>query len=313
MPLMDGARVVLSTCLSVRKGEKVLVVSDTQSSAIGESLFNAALELEADAVFMQMNTREADGQEPPRPVGSAMKSAGVVILATKFSLTHTVARRMANRKGARIVSMPDVSSDMMSRGSLTADYREIADHMKKVSKFLVNSKAIEITSESGTELTMITKKREWVQDDNGLCFKKGKYTTLPAGELFVAPVEHMTNGKLVIDSFFEKPLDKPVEMEFKRGVAVKNKRARNLKKLHKEFGNKIVTASKLGVGFNPNSLLTAEPYIAQKRLGAISIGFGDNAGIGGRIKLPMSITGVLKNASLTADGRLIVDKGKLVD
>ena len=312
MALMDGAITVLSNCLSVRKGERVLVVADPSSRAIGESLFNAARELGTEAVYMEMVTREEDGQEPPRMVTQAMKSSGVVILATTYSLTHSIARRTANRAGARIVSLPGVNNDMMSRGSLTADYREVAQHMKKVSKYLVNSKALEITSESGTDLTVITRKREWVLDDNGLCFKKGTFTTLPAGELFLAPVEHLTRGNLVIDGFFGQPLEKPVELELKRGVAVKIKRARHLKKVFEEYGKKIVTLSKFGLGFNPNTSLNAEPYVAQKRLGTISFGFGDNSGIGGRISLPTALTGVLKNASLTVDGKMIVENGKML-
>ena len=312
MALMDGARVVVSKCLSVRKGERVLVVSDNDSRPIGESLFNAALEQEAEAVFMEMLKREEDGQEPPRMVAQAMKPAGVVILATSYSLTHTVARRAANRKGARIVSMPGVTADGMSRGSLTADYREVSARMKKASKYLVNAKAVEITSELGTDLRLITKKRPWVMDDDGLCFKKGTFTTLPAGELFVAPVEHMTKGKLVIDGYFEQELEKPVELEITRGVAVKIRRARFLKKLLDEHGKKLVTVSKLGIGFNPNTLLTTEPYVARKREGAVSLGFGGNASFGGRINLPLNLTCVLNNATLAADGKTIVEEGKLV-
>jgi len=312
MALMDGAMVVLGNCLSVRKGERVLVVSDSESRAIGESLFNAAREFGAEAVYMEMVTREEDGQEPPRMVNQAMKTAGVVILATAYSLTHSIARRTANRKGARIVSMPGVTNDMMSRGSITADYREIAQQMKRVSKYLVNSKTLELTSEMGTDLKLVTKKRAWVTDDNGLCFKKGAFTTLPAGELFVAPVENRTNGKLVLDAFFGQSLEKPVEMEIKRGVGVTVKRARHFKKMVDQYGKRLMTLSKIGIGFNPNTSLNTEPYVAPKKQGAISLGFGDNSGFGGRISLPLSITGILSNATLTADGRTIVENGKLV-
>lgn len=312
MTLNDGALNILNNCLAVRKGEKVLIVSDTDRKTIGHVFFNAARDLGAEVAHLEMLPREEDGQEPPKMVDRAMRNAGVVILATTYSLTHTTARRMANRNGARIVSMPGVTKKMLSSGAMTADYREISKHMKKVAKHLVGSKELEITSESGTNLTINIKKRDWVVGDNGLCFKKEEFTTLPAGELFIAPVEHLTNGRVVIDGIFEEVLEKPVDMWITKGVATKVMRARHLKDIFQKYGKKIVTVSRIGIGLNPAAKLEADSFGAKKRLGIISVSFGDNTTIGGRISCPISITGIITNATLKADGKTIVENGKIL-
>src|SRR3972149_256068 len=50
---------------------------------------------------------------------------------------------------------------------------------------------------AGTALTFRVEGREWIAEDTGLCAKKGAFTTLPAGEIFVAVVEGTAEGRLV--------------------------------------------------------------------------------------------------------------------
>lgn len=288
-----------------------MVVSDTDMRVIGHVLFKAAKDAGAEVIHMEMLTRDEHGQEPPSTVAQAMKSAGAVILATTYSMTHTAARREANRKGARVVSMPGVTLNQMSNGGMTADYRQISKDIKRVSKYIVGSKQVEIRSDNGTDLKLDVKGRDWVLDDDGLCFKKGTYTTLPAGEVFVAPVENSAEGTLIIDGYFGKLLENPVEMTMTKGIAVKIKYAPHFKETFERYGRSIVTLSKIGIGFNPRSLLLGDPAGDIKKLGTVNVGFGSNVAIGGRIDCPISLTGVLQNATLIIDGRKIVENGSL--
>jgi leucyl aminopeptidase (aminopeptidase T) len=309
MALGDGARTVIDNCLAIKKGEQVLVVSDTDMRVIGHVLFKAAKDAGAEVIHMEMLTRDEHGQEPPSAVAQAMKSAGAVILSTTYSMTHTAARREANRKGARVVSMPGVTLNQMSNGGMTADYRQISKDIRRVSKYIVGSKQVEIRSENGTDLKLDVKGRDWVLDDDGLCFKKGTYTTLPAGEVFVAPIESSAEGTLIIDGYFGKLLETPVEMTLTKGIAVKIKYAPHFKETFERYGRSIVTLSKIGVGFNPRSLFLGDPAGDIKKLGTVNIGFGSNVSIGGRIYCPLKPTGVLQNATLIIDGRKIVESG----
>src|SRR3990170_4864366 len=192
-PMEDGARLVLHTSAGLRSGEKVLIVADETTREIGQAFAHAASDLGADAVLAEMRPRAADGDEPPEPIGTAMAQSDVVLLVTSRSLSHTHARRAANRAGARVISMPGVAEAML---------REVG-----------------LASAAGTDLTFEVGGREWITEDTGLCSRKGAFTTLPAGELLVAPVEGTAEGRLVADIFFDEALLEPAPAILSAGHA----------------------------------------------------------------------------------------------
>ena len=65
MALIDGAKIAIHTCMGVKKGEDVLIITDTEKEAIGEALFQVALEARAEAIIVKMLPRSRHGEEPP--------------------------------------------------------------------------------------------------------------------------------------------------------------------------------------------------------------------------------------------------------
>ena len=66
--MMKGARTILEDCLSLKKGEKFLIVTDPALKTIAQVLADAALERDIKAILETMDPRERDGQEPPLSV-----------------------------------------------------------------------------------------------------------------------------------------------------------------------------------------------------------------------------------------------------
>src|SRR3990170_101506 len=218
-PMEDGARLVLHTSAGLRSGEKVLIVADETTREIGQAFAHAASDLGADAVLAEMRPRAADGDEPPEPIGTAMAQSDVVLLVTSRSLSHTHARRAANRAGARVISMPGVAEAMLREGGLATDWAEIHEAVRRVSRRLRGGKEVRLTSAAWTDLTFEVGGREWITEDTGLCSRKGAFTTLPAGELLVAPVEGTAEGRLVADIFFDEALLEPAPAILSAGHA----------------------------------------------------------------------------------------------
>ena len=50
----------------------------------------------------------------------------------------------------------------------------------------------------------------------------------------------------------------------------------------------------------------------EKILGSVHVAFGASAGIGGSVSVPIHIDVVVANASLTVDGRPVLDAGRYV-
>lgn len=154
LPLMKGARTAVEVCMGVKPEETVLVMTDTGKVRLAEAFAYASSALGATTVVSVMRPLARSGLEPPKPVAEAMKAADVVLIPTSTSFSHTDARREASKNGVRIASMPGITEDMMSVGGLTADYHEVERLTNLVSDVLDNGKMVEITTPSGTSLTM---------------------------------------------------------------------------------------------------------------------------------------------------------------
>lgn len=311
MVLLDGARTIINTCMAVKKGEKVLVLADTLKEQIGQALFQAAQEVRAEPLLVKMLPRKADGEEPPAPIAELMRHADVIIAATEFSLTHTEARRLATRAGARIATLPGVTEEMLSTGGMTADFKEVEKNVKKTYWAVRGCEEVTIKTQLGTDLSLNIKDRPWVTDDTGICKERGKLTNLPAGEIFIAPNEGSANGQLIVDCSFGSKLVQPLKVVIKNGFA-EELADKELEKIIAKKGKLGRAVGELGIGMNPNAKIIGNALEDEKVLGTCHLGFGDNFTFGGKIKCGSRLNAVIKNPTLRADGRIILENGKLV-
>jgi leucyl aminopeptidase (aminopeptidase T) len=313
MTLIEGAKTAVLTCMGVKKREVVLIITDPERRNIAESLFAANKDVGANVMIIQMEPRTRHGEEPPRIIADAMKKADVIFAPTTFSLSHTQARKKASRSGARIASMPGITTEMMSTGGMTADFNKMARTIKRLSKIVKNTKSAHITTEAGTDLKLSLEGRKWITDDTGICYKKGSFTNLPAGEIFIAPKEGTANGTLVIDGAFQEKLDTPARIVIKNGAAVDIIRALKVRNILDEVGKKGRNVAEFGIGMNPAAKIIGNVLEDEKKLGTIHIAFGDNSTYGGNVKCGVHIDGIiLKPTVVLDDKKTILDKGELV-
>ena len=137
--LVKIAEDVLTSCLAVKTGEEVLIITDDSRKEIGEAIYEAAGNLGCEKLLMVMKEREVSGQEPPKAIAAAMKAADVVIVPTAQSLTHTNARIEAAKAGTRVATMPGITKEMFSRGAMTADYNKVEKLTAKVTEMLTSA------------------------------------------------------------------------------------------------------------------------------------------------------------------------------
>ena len=309
----EGARLVLTTSAGLRPGEKVLVVVDETTRAIGAAFLTAAKGLGTDPVLSEIRLRTADGEEPPEPVGTAMAASDVVLLATGRSLTHTHARRAAIRAGARVISMPGITEDLLRDGGLSADWGKIHEVVRRTARRLRGVRDVHLTSGAGTDLSFSLAGRDWIVDDTGLCLRKGTFTTLPAGELFVAVVEGSAQGRLVIDAYFEDRLREPATVQITGGHATRVVGAPTAVEAMNRGGKEGRALGRFGFGLNPQARVTGPHLEAEKAIGAAHLGFGDNLVIGGKIHCGVLVECILADVRVEIDGKAVVEKGRLVE
>ncbi len=310
--LRKAARNAVKDSLNVQKGERVLVVCDEPLRRVGYLLWEAARDIGAEAMIMEIVPRSNHGEEPPQAVEQAMCAADVVIAPTSASLTHTKARRKANAAGARVATLPDISEEIMAR-TLNANYQAIQQETIKLWERLKNGNTARVTSPSGTDIKMGIQGRLW-HLDTGIYYQAGEYGNLPAGECYIAPLEGTACGQIVIDGSLAGfgLVDSPVMVVVKDGLAVEINGGeaatwlRNKMEIAGPAGRNI---GELGIGTNDKAQISGKLLEDEKVKGTVHIAFGNNASFGGSVEVSLHIDGIIMNPSLQIDGIEIIQNG----
>lgn len=311
--MKEAARIVVESCLGVKKGEEVLIIVDEKTRPIGKALFDAAKSLGAEAVLVEMIERGMHGSEPPRLVAEAMKSADVVIAPTSKSLTHTQARLEATKRGSRVASMPTITEELMSR-TMSADYTKIKERSLKLRDLLSQGNKARLTTPAGTDLTFSIAGREAIAD-TGILHEKGAMGNLPAGEAFIAPIEGKTSGVAVIDGSMAGigVIKTPIRMMVKDGYVTDitgGAEAKALSELLRDKGKEAKNIAELGIGTNDKAMPSGSPLEDEKVMGTVHVAIGDNSTIGGTVKAPVHLDGIMKNPTLVIDGKTVIKDGE---
>lgn len=128
--------------------------------------------------------------EPPSDIAEKILSNTsedtVMILMPWDSLTHTQFRKQANELGARIMSSPHFTAEMMKNGGpMCADYSEVKKISEALAEILNKAKYSTITAPNGTELQVFYEDSP-SHPDTGVLTEPGSMSNLPAGEAYRA-------------------------------------------------------------------------------------------------------------------------------
>ena len=300
----------LMKLLGIQPWEKVLVLTDFRKEKIGRKIFEE-LKGRANVKLFVMKTRSRDGEEPTRKARELMLQADVILAVTLYSLTHTKAVKDCINKGIRVASMPNLSEFSIKEGGLTADYEKVREITNKVFDLVKNSKIVRVIAKNGTKVEFSVEGREW-HKDNGWLNEKGSLGNLPAGEVFVAPLENSVNGKIVFDSF---PFSKSkILLEVKNGKVFEARGdTENLERIFLELGEKARQIAEFGMGTNYKAKIIGNTLEDEKVLGTCHFALGNNVNFGGVNDVAFHADGTIKEPTVIIDSKVIMKNGKLVE
>ncbi|MEX0999594.1 MAG: aminopeptidase [Thermodesulfobacteriota bacterium] len=314
--LKKAAEIALKDCMAVKKGERVLIITDEPARKIGRALWEGAKEMGAEAIFTEIITPRSNGEEPPEPIAELMKLVDVILIPTSKSLSHTDSRREASKAGVRIATLPGITEDMMTR-TLNADYKEIAKKSDILAEIITKASNIRITSEKGTDINLAVEGRDG-HSDTGLNHNPGDFSNLPAGEAYVAPMEGKSGGVIVFDGSMAGVgilKDEVINVKVEEGYATEITGGAGAEKLYsimEPFGKLAFNLAELGIGTHDKALITGEVLEDEKVIGTVHIAFGDNKSMGGIIRVASHLDGVIMEPTVIVDGETIMDKGKFL-
>lgn len=311
--LVSISKKLLIECLGVKHGENYLVLTDDSKEELAESLYKAGKELGLRAMLFKIPVLRKSGEEPPKAAAEAMKNSDVVICITEHSLTHTRARKDAAAFGARIATMPGITKEMFLKGAITADYTQVEKLTKKVAEILTRGSKVVIEKDE-YKLEMNIEGRRGIES-TGRYLEKGQSGNLPSGEAYIAPIEGSACGSILVDGSIVGlgKLKSPILLKIEKGLLV-DAIGDGAKEWLEMLGHSSAArnVAEFGIGTNPNAILSGNILEDEKILGTIHVAFGSNDTFGGNVSAGVHLDAVVLNPSVYIDGKLILDKGRLV-
>jgi leucyl aminopeptidase (aminopeptidase T) len=301
--------------LQVKKTETVLILCDKGTKKLAEKIFESAFCYGKNSLLFEMPVMNRDGEEPNELIQQLILRNDVILMLTTRSLSHTLARKKATKKGARIISMPGITEDMFLR-CIDVDYFKMRIMNEKIKRYMSKAGMIRITTKLGTDLTLKIYNQKVVSRMS--LSKKGDFDNLPSGEVFVSPLEGTANGIYYIDASVAGvgKLSNPIKVTVKRGFAVKidgGKDGRKLLNLLKSVKSpKAFNLAELGIGTNPKAKITGKVLEDEKVKGTCHIALGNNYSFGGKVSIPIHLDGIIKSPTIYFDKKKIMEKGKLL-
>jgi leucyl aminopeptidase (aminopeptidase T) len=313
--LLSASTIAIRDCMGARQGERVLVVTDEPMRPIAFALQRAARDLGLDVLLVEMLPRCGNGEEPPSEVAALMARADVVLCPTSRSLTHTEARRAASAAGARVATLPGVTEPIMVR-CMNADYQRIAERTRRICERLERTRVVRVTAPAGTSLTLPVAGRH-AHASSGLFREKGQWGNLPTGESYLAPLEGQSEGVLVVDGSMAGIglLGRPLRIVVEHGYATEitgGPEADRLSALLEPHGRDARAVAEFGIGTNDKAKLTGVILEDEKVMGTIHVAFGDNASMGGTVRVSSHLDGLVKRPTVWFDDEMVIDDGRLL-
>jgi leucyl aminopeptidase (aminopeptidase T) len=151
---------------------------------------------------------------------------------------------------------------------------------------------------------------------SGIFRERGQSGNLPTGEAYLAPLEGESNGVVVVDGAMAGIglLREPVRIEVENGYATGitgGEEARRLIELLEPHGRDARNVAEFGIGTNDRAILTGNILEDEKVLGTIHIAFGDNKSMGGNVRVPSHLDGMVNRPTVWFDDRMIMNSGRL--
>ena len=310
--IKNPARILVRTCLNVKKNESVLIITDKNKLTIAREIEKQAKKITDKVKLIIIPVGKIHGEEPPKEVAGEMLHYNVLICPTTMSLTHTKARVNACKKGARAVTLPGITEEVMQ--IIDIDYKKMNALTLKLKHILDKSKKIHITTPSGADITFSTTKRKW-EPDLGIVHKNKEESNLPAGEIYIAPDENKTNGIIIIDSFKDddavycKPKTRLI-VKSNTVVYISDKKSR-LSKIFNTVKN-ATNIAELGIGTNYKAKVIGNILEDEKCKGTVHIAYGNAAAMGGEVYSTVHLDCILFKPTIKTEHNIIMKDGKFL-
>jgi leucyl aminopeptidase (aminopeptidase T) len=319
---MRLATVTVTRHAGVRRGEKVLILSDTQSDATFVSCLLAAAQASGGQVATLALPWEPTyphaffrWEEPPPHVAQAMLGSDVIIGFGRSSLCLTETSRRVCEAGGRILWM-SAGFDYTRPVVTHEDYAAISDLAHRAATLLRRAERVHVTTAKGTDLQARLAGRIVVIED-GQVVAPGDVDFFPGGAWQTAPIESSVNGKVVFDGTLQGlgAVTSPLTVTFEEGwiTKIEGAHAGTWRRFLDGFGDRtIYRFSHLGGGLARHAQIIGTDWEDLIMYGSVILSGGENIHFEGENTGRAHFDGTVLDATLELDGRPLIRDGVYV-
>jgi leucyl aminopeptidase (aminopeptidase T) len=309
--LYSAAKKAINNSLKLKRGEKLLLVTDRQKMKIAEALAFWAKKKGGEVTTYLMTETLRPIDAPTSIFKDMIKRADATIYMLDARVEEKPFRGFMVENGGRygrIIMMPGITLDMVTR-LVNIDFRKMDMLTRKVIRTMKDRSDVRVTNRLGTDISFSVKGRKW-ENDNGDISKKGMHGNLPAGECYTCPVESTFTGKIIF-SLIDDKIGRG-EMIFEKGRLVSSKGkgiTEILKGIGKDPTGKII--GEFGIGTNRGAKICKNMLEAEKAFGTVHFAIGDSYGLG-KNKSKFHFDALVEKVTLTAGKKTLIKNGKFL-
>lgn len=329
-------RKVFSECLRVKSRENVLILGDTgigsnRLSAIISACYYIFCMKNGITSRLVMQPSKRRGEKAEGFINDALRTlrkGSIIITALSDhlgSLEGTFSfRDFCKGNGHRFVSTTslgyipnDCFHDIIS--AINIDYRELRNRHRKIIQSLGRAREIRVTTKKGTDLTLSIRGNSAISS-GGNFSEPGTGGNIPAGEVYIAPVEGTGEGRVVVDASSRSRMStsvmrNPMVINISKGSISSIEGGKEARLLEESldwarkkatYPERVSKLCELGIGTNMNAKVIGATIIDEKAMGTAHVAFGSNHWFGGTIKTIVHFDQVFWNPVIYADGKKII-------
>lgn len=315
----EGARIIVKDWLDIKSDESILIVTDDNHIEEAQLIRQEAEKLGAFAFTMIISIDSPQKGEVFDHLLELMLKTDVIVGATTYSFVTTDAVKKAIASGSRFLSLPLSTKDgrsMLEYEFMRMDTNVAIEKAKDITQAMKDAKEIHVTTKLGTDIKFNIQGRT-TKYFTGVAKNKGDFASA-SFEIYVAPVENLTNGKLVTDGAtgYVGKVNHPFLLEFKDG-AISSIEENIDSLIFQDYLNsfncdKMKVVGEFGIGLNQLAQTEGRCYIEdESAYGTFHIGLGRNISLGGQNNANGHFDIIVKEPDIYVDGKLIMKKGRL--
>ncbi|MDD1771505.1 MAG: aminopeptidase [Methanomassiliicoccales archaeon] len=347
--LREAAKVALTECLAVKEGERVLIITNLGGDVfeICQEMFQQTKALKARPVMVVQEDKDNFTFADPAVLDAIRGEPDVIIAICRGRIgkdpygmqigyvgrdekkhTHIYDKVLDGDKRCRSFWSPSCTREIFERG-VAIDYQLLRKNARNLKEKMDAGKEVRVTSPGGTDLKFSIEGRNGHYDDGDFTLP-GQGGNLPTGEVYVSPANGTAEGVIVfdgtvdLDTYAERP-DSPVRVRFESGYAVEITGKETARKLNDLLDRSAAMArekglleaerntrhlGELGIGLNPNAIMSCNVLEDEKVGGTVHFAIGMNLENDAHALIHLDC--LVLRPDVFIDGEMVMKDGKLL-